>query len=234
MGRMFLYQRWLAEAVTAFAAALDQPTLKGRPILLSPRQYGAALMQAYFGGASLAWIAAVVELPLETLKKWRQEPGFLLVMDGSKAQFAQFFKETLLLTDFSWNSYVDIGAECSLLEDSLRMRLRMALYETFRPLAEKVGSRHRRGLALDTGDLNLFRRLFLFFLALEQHWPSRGGKRLGQQFIPLAREAVWPALDLPWPEEILAATQERFSLPNLKHDLEAGLKEIFAGLGVLH
>lgn len=231
---MFLYQRLLAEALNAFAASIEQPTLRGRPILLSPRQYGAALMQAYFGGFSLAWIAAVMELPADTLKKWRRDPGFLLTMDGSKAQFAEFFKETLLLTDFSWSGYVDIAGEFFLLEDSLRVRLRMELYEIFHPLGEKLASRHQHGLTLDTYELNLFRRLFLFSLALEHYWPSPGGKRLRQQLLLLARDAVWPALELPWPEEILAANQERFSLPNLKHDLEAGFKEIFAGLSVLH
>ena len=235
MGRLFLYQRWLAEALNAFAASIEQPTLRGRPILLSPRQYGAALMQAYFGRTSLAWIAEVIALPVETLKDWRREPGFLLVMDGSKAQFVEFFKETLLSTDFSWNGYVDLAGEFFLWEDSLRVRLRMALYEIFRPLGEKLGSLHRHGLGLETYDLNLFRRLFLFFLALEQHWPSAAGKRLRQEFIPLARDAVWPALGpAPWPEEILTADQERLSLPSLRQDLEAGLQEIFAGLSRLH
>jgi hypothetical protein len=232
---MFLYQRWLAEALNAFAASIEQPILGGRPILLSPRQYGAALMQAYLGRTSLAWIAQVMDLPVETLTDWRREPGFLLVMDGSKAQFAEFFKETLLLTDFSWNGYVDIAGEFFLFEDSLRVRLRMALYEIFRPLGEKLGSRHRQGLALETCDLTRFRRLFLFFLALEHYWPSAAGKRLRQQLLPLAREVVWPALGpAPWPEEILTADPERLSLPNLRHDLEAGLKEIFAGLSRLH
>lgn len=235
MGRMFLYQKWLAGALNAFASAVDQPTLRGRPILLSPRQYGAALMQAYFGGVSLAWIAEVADLPVETLKAWRREPGFLLVMDGSKAQFAEFFKETVMLTDFSWSDYGDIAGECALLEDSLQVRLRMALYEVFRALGEKLGSRHRHGLALEIHDLTRFRRLFLFFLALERQWPSRTGRRLREHFVPLARNVVWPALGLlTWPEEILTAHQERLSRPNLRQDLGAGLKEIFTGLFVLH
>jgi hypothetical protein len=234
MGRMFLYQTWLAGALTAFTAAHQQPTLQGRPILLSPRQYGAALLQAYFGRNSLAWIAEVADLPVATLADWRREPGFLLVMDGSKAQFAEFFKETLVLTDFPWNGYVDIAGEFSLLEDSLRVRVRLALYEIFGSLAEKLLSHHRHGLALDTYDLSLFRPLFLFFLALEHYWPSAAGQRLRQQFIPLARAAVWPALELPWPEEVLTTDQERVSLPALRQDLRGRLRETFTALSRLH
>ena len=232
---MFLYQKWLAGALKSFVTSFDQPNLGGRPILLSPRQYGAALLQAYFGRTSLTWMAEILDLPVETLKEWRRQPGFLLVMDGSKAQFAEFFKETLTLTDFFWNAYVDIAGEFSLLEDSLRVRLRMALYEIFRPLGEKLSSQRRHGLSMNTYDLNLFRRLFLFFLALEHYWPSRGGKRLRQQLMPLARDVVWPALGLPYsPEELLMVDQERLSLPDLRQDLETLLKEIFAGLSVLH
>jgi hypothetical protein len=232
---MFLYQKWLSGALTAFVAAQEPPTWKGRPIFLSPKQYGAALMQAYFGRISLAWIAEVMDLPVKTLREWRREPGFLFVMDGSKAQFVEFFKETLLLTDFSWGNYGDIAGECSLLEDSLRVRLRMALYAIFRPLGDRLDSRHRHGLFLDSHELSLFRRLLLFFLALEHFWPSATGNRLREQLIPLAREVVWPALGfLAWPEEMLAAASEQLSLANLKRDLEAGLKEIFAGITRLH
>jgi hypothetical protein len=235
MEPMFLYQKWLAGALRAFVTSLVPPTLRGKPIMLSPLQYGAALMQAYFGQTPLSWIAEVMDLPVETLKAWRREPGFLLVMDWSKSQFAAFFRETLVLTDFSPGRYFEIAGEFTLLEDTLRVRLRMQLYEIFRPLGEKLISRHRHGLALETHDLTLFRRLFLFFLALEHYWPSAAGKRLRDQFIPLARDVAWPGLGLPpWPENGSNADLERFSLANLRQDLGARLKEIFAELPVLH
>lgn len=235
MEPIFLYQRWLAGALKVFVTAVSPPTLKGKVILLSPRQYAAALMQAYFGRNPLTWIAGLLDLPVETLQSWRREPGFLLVMDWSKVQFAEFFRETMLTTDFSLNRCFTIAGEFSLLEDTLRVRLRMQLYEIFRPLVEKLLSRHRHGLALDTYDLSLFRRLFLFFLALERYWPSAAGKRLREQFIPLARDAVWPALGMhPWPEEIETNDLERYLLPDLREVLAAKLKETLAELRLLH
>ncbi len=235
MKPMFLYQRWLVNALRVFVTSLAPPTLRGKPIMLSPLQYGAALMQAYFGRNPLSWIAEVMELPVATLKAWRREPGFLLVMDWSKVQFAEFFRETLMTTDFSPGQHFEIAGELTLLEDTLRVRVRMQLYEIFRPLGGKLVSRHRHGLALDTYDLTLFRRLFLFFLALEHYWPSAAGKPLRDRFVPLARDVVWPGLGLaPWPENGSTADLERFSLANLRQDLEARLKETFAELHVLH
>jgi hypothetical protein len=235
MERLFLYQRWLAGALDAFVKSFEPPELKGRPIMLSPRQYAAALTQAYFGRNPLAWIAVIMDLPVETLKAWRREPGFLLVMDWSKAQFAEFFHETLLVQDFSPGRYFEVAGEAALLEDSLRVRLRMQLYEIFQPLGEKLSSRHRHGLALDRYDLTLFRRLFLFFLALEHYWPSPAGQRLREQGIPLARDVVWPALNLPtWPEEAGAGGLERFSLAKLRKELEMNLRQTLAELRRLH
>jgi hypothetical protein len=66
-----------------------------RPDLLNcavekwPTQYGAALMQAYFGQASLSWISKQTKIPIKRLREWRQEPQFLLVMDWNKSIFSK-------------------------------------------------------------------------------------------------------------------------------------------------
>ncbi len=235
MAPVFLYQIWLAGAVQAMAASLSPLTLKGKPIGLSPRQYAAALMQAYFGKNPLTWIAEIMGLSVQTLTAWRREPGFLLVMDWSKVQFAEFFREKLLSMDFPPAKYFDIAGECALLEDSLRTRLRMQLYEIFQPLGEKLASRHRHGLALDAYDLILFRRLFLFFLALEHYWPSPLAASLRERFIPLARDVVWPALVLePWPPEFDVGGLKGFTPSELREVLAARLRESLAELRVLH
>lgn len=235
MEPVFLYQIWLTGAMQAFVTSLAPLTLKGKPIMLSPRQYAAALMQAYFGGNPLSWIAEILGVSLGTLKVWRREPGFLLIMDWSKVQFAEFFRETLVSTDFHPATYFDIAGECALLEDSLKVRLRTQLNEIFRPLGERLVSRHRHGLALDAYDLALFRRLLLFFLALELYWPSPAAKRFRERFIPLAREVVWPALEAEsWPQEFETGDLEGSARPDLRDVLAARLKQTLAELGPLH
>uniref|UniRef100_A0A7C3SJF9 Uncharacterized protein n=1 Tax=Desulfobacca acetoxidans TaxID=60893 RepID=A0A7C3SJF9_9BACT len=235
MEPLFLYQIWLAGALRAFVWALTPPTLRGKAIHLSPRQYAAALMQAYFGPNPLAWIAEILNLPVETLQSWRREPGFLLVMDWSKVQFAEFFRETVLGTDFPLHQCFTVAGEFSLWEDTLRVRLRVQLSEVFRPLLEKLSRRHRHGLSLDPHDLLLFRRLFLFFLGLEHYLPGVAGKPLSKQGLPLARDVVWPALGPePWPQEIETNDLDRYVLPDLKEILAAKLKKTLADLHLLH
>jgi len=53
MEQIFLYQQWLRQKLHEYVNLSRPPKLRGREIVMSPSQYGAALMQAYFGRASL-------------------------------------------------------------------------------------------------------------------------------------------------------------------------------------
>ena len=101
MTPMFLYQRWLQARLHDYVNAVSPQLLQGRQIHMTPLQYGAALLQAYLGQASLPWVADVAGVPLETLKEWRRQPEFLLLMDWSKTLFSEFFRENLALNDYS-------------------------------------------------------------------------------------------------------------------------------------
>jgi len=143
------------------------------------------------------------------------------------------FRETLLLHDFSLPRCGAVAGEFCLLEDSLRVRLRVQLYEIFYPLGEKLRRRHRQGLPLEAYDLAIFRRLFLFFLCLEHYWPSPLGKVMRDKFIPLSREVVWPALGQPWPENLLQDLESP-SLAELTALLAAKLTDTLAQLHLLN
>lgn len=228
---MFLYQRWLCDTLRGFVMSANPPHLKGRPIIMSPRQYSAALMQAYFGQFSLGWISEVSGIPLEFLQSWRRETEFLLVMDWSKAVFAQNFRELLQLNDYSVIQYHEIAAEYSLLEHSLRVAIRTRLYEEFLELGISLLSRQRGGQKFARSDLTLFHRLLLFFLALEHYWPSPAATRLREQFLPLAQEVVWPRLGLAQSLELdLKTIHKHCALPHLRQLLDADLREFFAAL----
>jgi len=56
-------------------------------------------------------------------------------------------------------------------------------------------SRHQNDLDLNNYDLRLFRRLFLFFLALENHWPGESYRCINKDFVTLAKDVVWPLLN---------------------------------------
>ena len=195
---------------------------------MSPIQYGAALMQAYLGRSSVAWIAERTGVPLMRLKQWRREAQFLLVMDWSKSIFSDAFKENLVLRDYSPVQYHFIAAEFSILEGSLRLIIRMPLYKRFSILGRRLISRHRNYLELVDYDLRLFRRLFLFFLALEHHWPSPADYQIKSEFLPLAKDVVWPQLDpKKWIEPEFELMQRSIPLSKIRLQLNDKLVETF-------
>jgi len=226
MDHIFLYQQWLHQRLQEHESSSKPPRLRGRDIALSTSQYGAALMQAYLGKASLSWIADHSSISLELLRQWRQEPRFLLVMDWSKSIFSKVFQENLALKDYTLEQYYYIAAEISLLEESLRIAVRVPLYQRFKKLGRRLISRRQNNLSLSKYDLRLFRRLFLFFLTLEQHWPSSAKKRIGEDFLPLARDVVWPLLNEGhWVESTLESLQQTDPLPRIRHELANKLSE---------
>jgi hypothetical protein len=231
MTRLFLYQEWLQQKLDEYVHASRPPQLRGREVTMTPRQYGAALMQAYLGKASLAWIADQTGISLETLRRWRHEPEFLLLMDWSKSLFAAASQETLILHDYSLAQYHDLAAEFALLDESLRVMTRVPLYDRFKRTGAALISKHENGIPLPDFDLRLFRRLFLFFLALEHHWPGADSRRLHEEFIPLARDVVWPLLKQEhWIEAALSSIQQSTPLSQIRLVLAGQLKQTFLRL----
>jgi hypothetical protein len=147
-------------------------------------------------------------------------------MDWSKSIFSKVFQENLALKDYTLEQYYYIAAEISLLEESLRVAVRVPLYQRFKKLGRRLISRQQNNLSLSKYDLRLFRRLFLFFLTLEQHWPSSANKRIGEDFLPLARDVVWPLLNEEhWVESTLESLQQTNPLPRIRHELANKLSE---------
>lgn len=207
----------------------SQPTkLRGRRVAMPIHQYGAALMQAYLGGTSLNWIAERLGISAKILRQWRQDLQFLLVMDWSKSIFSDTFKEKLILNDYSVAQYHTIAAETSLLEKSLRLSVRSPLYRHFAKLGQRLISQHQNEIAFNTYDLRLFRRLFLFFLSLEHHWPSKAQEQIEKSFLLLAKDVAWPILKQEqWVEPSLKSLQQTTSLSQIRLDLGSRLNETF-------
>ncbi|OEU61251.1 MAG: hypothetical protein BA867_00905 [Desulfobacterales bacterium S5133MH16] len=228
MEQIFLYQQWLRQRLHEYVHVSRPPKLRGRKIVMSPSQYGAALMQAYFGRASLTWIAEHVGIPVQLLRQWRQEPQFLLTMDWSKSVFSKDFQEKLMLNDYSMAQYYSMAAEISLLEESFRLTVRMPLNQRFVKIGRFLMSRHQNDLDLNNYDLRLFRRLFLFFLALDNHWPGSACHCVSEDFLTLARDVVWPLLNQKqWVGQELKSIQQAAPISRILIELDSKLKETF-------
>jgi hypothetical protein len=222
MAPTFLYLAWLRKVWREYVQAASPSILRGRAVDLSPCQFGAALLMGYLGEFSLGGLATLAGVDPATLTDWRKSPGFLLVMDWSKGRFAAHFQETLVLEDFSPRAYWELAGEFACLEESLRVRVRTRLYPQLKELGEELASRYRHGLPLETSSFPRFRRLFLFFWALEAFWPSPARPRLQEKLLPLAREVVWPALALAGAEEL---SGQDWHNPQVWQNLKAVLRE---------
>jgi hypothetical protein len=228
MAQIFLYQQWLHQQLHEYAHASQPPKLHGRRVVMPIHQYGAALMQAYLGGNSLIWIAEQIGIPIKRVRQWRQDLQFLLVMDWSKPIFSDTFKEKLIINDYSVTQYHTISAEVSLLEKSLRLSVRSPLYRRFAKLGQRLISQHQNDIDFNTYDLRLFRRLFLFFLCLEYHWSSKAQGQIRKNFLPLAKDVVWPLLkQKAWIEPSLESLQQNTPLSQIRLDLGSRLNVTF-------
>lgn len=231
MEKIFLYQQWLYQKLHEYVHSSRPPKLRGRKIVMSPSQYAAVLMQPYFGKASLIWIAEHVGIPVKLLQQWRQEPQFLMAMDWNKSIFSDAFQENLTLSDYSMAQYYYIAAEISLLEESLRMMIRMPLGRRFAKLGRNLRSRYQNNLHLENYDLRLFRRLFLLFLALENHLSTAAHRLVSEDFFFLARDVVWPLLgQKQWVEPSLESMQRAVPISQVRLELDNILKETLQSL----
>ena len=231
----FLYQQWLGQRLHEYVHEPRAQKLRGRKIVVTPRQYAAALMQAYFGRASLSWIAEHVGIPVQLLRQWRQEPQFLLIMDWSKSIFSNAIQENLILNDYSMAQYYSMAAEISLLEESLRLTVRMPLNQHFVKLGRSLMSGYQNDLDLNNYDLRLFRRLFLFFLSLEAHWPGKSCRCMNEDFVTLAKHVVWPLLnERQWIGEEFDSIQQATPNSQILRELERRLSEIFKDVNSVH
>ena len=231
MEPIFFYQQWLGQRLYEYVHAPQAQKLRGRKIVMTPSQYGAALMQAYFGKASLSWIAEHVGIPVKLLRQWRQEPQFLLIIDWSIYVFSRAFQENLILNDYSMAQYYIMAAEISLLEESLRLMVRMPLNRRFIKIGRSLMSRHQNDLDLNNYDLRLFRRLFLFFLALETHWPGESCRCINEDFVTLAKHVVWPLLnEKQWIGQEFDSIQQATPMSQILRELERRLSDTFQGV----
>ena len=224
----FLYQQWLAQRLHEYVHAPRPQKLRDRKIVMPPSQYGAALMQAYFGRASLTWIAEHVGISVQLLRQWRKEPPFLLLMDWSKSLFSEAFQENLILNDYSMAQYYSMATEICLLEESLRLIVRMPLNRRFVKLGQSLMSGHQNDLDLNNYDLRLFRRLFLFFLALEVHWPGESCRCINEDVVTLAKHVVWPLLNQKqWIGQEFDSIQQVTPMSQILLELDRRLSDTF-------
>jgi len=89
-------------------------------------------------------------------------------------------------------------------------------------------SRHQHDLDLINYDLRLFRSLFFFFLALDSHWPCSTSHCMNEDFLPLAKNVVWPLLNQKhWVGQELESIRQTTPISEILLKLDSKLSETF-------
>lgn len=127
MANFFLAARWVGEALQRYRERPPLATLKGKRIVFSEREYTAALLHIYMGlGQNLSDIAELAHLSMEHLSFQRSQVDFMTLVDCLKTRFTAWYREILVIEEFSLTEYSDISEEFLLLDDMVQTRISLA------------------------------------------------------------------------------------------------------------
>ncbi len=211
MGRTFLAARWVGEALDRYHHRPPRATIMGKRIIFSNYHYLAALLHIYTGTFKLAQIAELAGLPLEELKFHRAQLDFMTLVDYLKTRFSEWFRETLLMRDFTLEEYVDIAWEYTKLDEMVQSQIKIPLLERVKHLTYACRDCQEAGKSLDTYDLNVFRRLMSFFILAETIRPTLSSRLIKEKALPVAEKSIaiedykrWERKNYPEEEELLS------------------------------
>lgn len=152
-----------------------------------------AILHIYLGTLSLHEIAARSDSETDGLLFLRSNAAFMRLVDTYKQECAQWIREDLVLNDRTIEEYDSTAADYSMLEEVLRMQIKIPLFSHLREVSQSIKSKSVHGLPIDPNNFRLFRKLYVFFLFAEKYLPTLTSRSL-PDLKQIAEETVWPAL----------------------------------------
>lgn len=153
------------------------------------------LLHIYVGTLTLAEIAGYAGLTLETLQGLRMNARFMKMVDTVKKEYASDLREDIVVNTYGMDDYDTLASDVALFDEILRMQIKLPLFSQLRNLVEKIESKYRHNLKIDSYDLMLFRRLFSFLILVEKYATTLTAQSL-LEMKKTAEQIVWPALHL--------------------------------------
>lgn len=219
---VFLGCRWIERCILEYRKGNRKiASLKGRRIMFSERHFAAALMHIYVGAFSLSEIASIVSVTPAELASLRSEIDFMTLVDVLKASFARYFREDLILNEYSPVDYAFIAAEYAAFEELVRNQIRVPLYGRMKRLANAINEKERHNLFIDSYDLKSFKKLFSFFV-FEECFLRELPKPSLPQLKHIAKEIVWDRLKEDYDELASILSSDRVR-PAVKDELNTHL-----------
>lgn len=154
-----------------------------------------ALLHIYVGALTLGEIAGYAGLTAESLRGLRMNARFMKMVDTVKKENAGDLREDIIVNTYGMDEYDTLASDVALFDEILRMQIKLPLFTQLRNLAEKIQSKHRHSLKIDSYDLMVFRRLFSFLILVEKYGTTLTARSL-LEMKKTAEKIVWPALHL--------------------------------------
>ncbi len=187
---MFLAARWVIEALDRYHHRPPRATIMGKRIIFPNYHYLAALLHIYTGTFNLRQIAELSSLPYEELSFHREQLDFMTLVDYLKTRFSEWFRESLIMRDFSLPEYADIAWEFTKLDEMVQSQIKIPLLERLKHLMRACEEKLAAGSQLDTYDLNVFRRLMSFFILVETLRPTLSSRLVKDKALPVAEKSL--------------------------------------------
>jgi hypothetical protein len=220
MAKFFLGSRWVGEALQRYRERPPLATLKGKRIVFSEREYTAALLHIYMGrGQNLSEIAELAHLSMEHLSFQRSQIDFMTLVDYLKTRFTAWYREILVIEEFSLTEYSDISEEFLLLDDIVQTQIRVPLWTQLRQTGLSLQSEIETELSIDAYDLTFFRRLFTFFILVDRLRPDVCHQMIKERLVPIAETLLEKDL-----EAIERQAEETYLTENIRDQLTQKLR----------
>jgi hypothetical protein len=134
MARTFLAAKWVIEALDRYHHRPPRATIMGKRIIFPNYHYLAALLHIYTGTFNIQQIADLSSLPVEELKFHREQLDFMTLVDYLKTRFSEWFREVLIMQDFTLPEYADIAWEYTKLDEMVQSQIKIPLLERLKHL----------------------------------------------------------------------------------------------------
>ncbi|MDI6789611.1 MAG: hypothetical protein QME44_02850 [Thermodesulfobacteriota bacterium] len=220
MAKFFLGSRWVGETLQRYRERPPLATLKGKRIVFSEREYTAALLHIYMGrGQNLSEIAELAHLSMGHLSFQRSQIDFMTLVDYLKTRFTAWYREILVIKEFSLTEYSDISEEFLLLDDIVQTQIRVPLWTQLRQTGLSLQSKIETELSIDAYDLTFFRRLFTFFILVDRLRPDVCHQMIKERLVPIAETLLEKDL-----EAIERQAEETYLTENIRDQLTQKLR----------
>ncbi|MEW6418691.1 MAG: hypothetical protein AB1480_11290 [Nitrospirota bacterium] len=186
----------------------------------------AALLHIYLGALTLHEIAVYAGLTIETLQGLRMNARFMKMVDTCKKEYSRDLREDLLVNNYQLDDYDSLASDVSLLDEILKMQIKVPLFTELRNLSQSIKSRTTHNLKVDLSEFMLFRRLFSFLILVEKYATTLTAQSL-LEMKAIAEEIVWPGLHLDKNEIDQILNRPISTIEGRLEELRARLKGLF-------